>query len=54
MTTRQQLVGTIYALYADLGWAVPTSIEYAPIADLHLTIAQATATHTARNHQGES
>ena len=38
---REQLVAQLFALYADLGWAVPTSIEYARLTHLEDTIGVA-------------
>lgn len=40
-TYRQQLLGQIFALYADLGWAVPTSIEYSRLTSLEDTLGVA-------------
>jgi hypothetical protein len=41
-TYRNELLGRIFALYADLGWATPTSIEYARITSLEATLDVAT------------
>jgi hypothetical protein len=41
---RQYLAGRIYSLYADLGWAVPTSVEYASLADMEALVAAAVFT----------
>lgn len=41
-TYRQQLLGQLFALYADLGWATPTSIEYARITSLEASLDVAT------------
>ena len=38
---REQLVSRVFALYADLGWAVPTSIEYARLTLLEDTVSVA-------------
>jgi hypothetical protein len=40
-TRREQLVGEIFSLYADLGWAVPTSIETARLVTLEDTVSVA-------------
>ena len=39
---RTELVARIFTAYAARGWAVPTSIEYAPIALLVATLEIAT------------
>lgn len=41
---RADLFGQVAALYADLGWAVPTCLEWAPIGTLEEAI------RTARTH----
>lgn len=38
---REQLVGRLSSLYADLGWALPTSIEYARLTLLEDTLGMA-------------
>lgn len=40
-TNREALVARIFSLYADLGWAVPTSIEYARLTQLEDTVSVA-------------
>jgi hypothetical protein len=48
---REQLVGQLFALYADLGWAVPTSIEYARLTHLEDTLGVALNAKEARERR---
>ena len=50
---RQELVGRITVLYADLGWALPTAIESARLTHLEDTFSVALNAAERRNLYGK-